>query len=145
MKPEQVPTCRLQYYCHLLEHFYCTLVMIVWKHVTLGGKGGGKPQYAPTVPLNWCVTKIKISRGTENFYLQRHNVNCACACWPKKRISTHKHKPRSMQHQHAPTITITIISTNVTYTEPKRMDIYQWPSQKEHGILDSRSKPGFST
>ena len=30
----------------LLGHFYCALMMIIWKHVTLalGGEGGGKPE-----------------------------------------------------------------------------------------------------
>ena len=47
------------------------------------GRRGREAPYAPTVPLNWCVTittiTIKISRRTEYFCLQRHNFNCACA------------------------------------------------------------------
>ena len=61
----------------LLEHFYFTLVMIIWKHVTLGGEWGREAPYAPTVPLNWCVTTIKISRRKQKTSV--FNVNCACA------------------------------------------------------------------
>ena len=65
-----------------LEHFYFTLLMIIWKHVTLGlgGEGGGKPRTPPPFLSTGASLTLKLGyqdqEEKEDFCLQNHNVNC---------------------------------------------------------------------
>ena len=51
----------------VLEHFYCTLVMIIWKHVTLGGKGGGKPRTPPPFFSTDASLKLRYQEKEKTF------------------------------------------------------------------------------
>ena len=51
----------------VLEGFYFTLMMIIWKHVTLGGEGGGKPRTPPPFLSTGASLKLRYQEEQKTF------------------------------------------------------------------------------